>query len=68
MDAHAFEIERTGRSIDSCSDVDQLRLACLQLVDLLERQREWLLLQFPQAEIFPPSAVEVKRPKWPPAA
>ena len=68
MDAHAFEIERTRRSLQTCTDLEQLHLACNQLIDLLERQREWLLLQFPQAEIFPPSAVEVKRPKWPPAA
>ena len=68
MDAHAFEVERTRRSIDNCSDVDQLHLACNQLIDLLERQREWLLLQFPQAQFLPPSAVEVKRPQWPPAA
>ena len=68
MDAHAFEIERTRRSLQTCTDLEQLHLACNQLIDLLERQREWLLLQFPQAEILPPSAVEVRRPQWPPAA
>lgn len=63
FDAHHFAVEIVRREIQSCEDIDQLRALTLQVVDLMEAQRQWFLQTIadgwlsqspPQASIWPP--------------
>ena len=40
--SHAFHIERAKREIEACSDTEQLRALCLNLLLQAETQREML--------------------------
>ena len=41
---HQFEMEMTRRQVMACSDVDHMRQITLSVLDLMEGQRQFLLI------------------------